>query len=1221
MIDCGELRLTTSHETLPLIEETEFLPNPFFGTHAQQKQTLSRSDPPSCLIRLHLACFEPRHSSVHPPISRTDMSERDGCGDGLSSDGAPDCIPPRAPRGRRSGVILPGQETDSILLENVKAAPRRSSIIKDPSAQKVGGGRKKTVSFSSMPSEKKVSSAADCLAFMQGGCELKKIRPNSRVYCRFYTLDTDLSCLHWEPSKKDADRARLDVFSIREVRTGKSTETFLHNGPLSDHLAEEAAFSIIHGDDYQSLDLVALSADVANIWVTGLRYLLAHPSIIGGAGGGVGGVGGGPGDGGGVTVEGSLGNKMRMEWLAAEFSQVDEDGYGIVSEDVAVTTVCKLCPGIKEAKVRLRFKEIQSCKEKLTSHVTREEFQEAFCELCTRPDVYFLLVQLSQDRECLDPQDLRLFLETEQGLSLATTEGCWELLKRYEPSAQGRERGLMGLDGFARYLQSSECQLLDPEHLGVCQDMNLPLSHYYISTSYRSYLLDDQVHGKADLGGLIRALQTGCRCLELGVTDGPEGEPLLGVDCGSEISHHHHHHHHAPVTIRSALEVVNKYAFLTSQYPLLLYLCQRCSPAQQRSMAHHLKKVFGSRLYTPDALPVSLGGRATTLPSPEQLKGRVLIVGKKLPPEQEGSDGEVSEEDEEIGGGGPLAGRRMTIPGEEELGMVLVVPPPSQPRKLQLHKELSDVVAIARTGSRSFYVQRGNCKQHQSPPSSPSSPSSPNPPELPYWTMCSLGEGEAGRLTSESPEDLVMFTKRTLTRVRPSSVRLDSSNPNPQGYWKGGVQLVALNQQTPGAMLDLHRGRFSQNGGCGYVLRPAVMRNEVSYFSAHTHGCVPGVPPQTLRIKVISAHNLPKPQGSGAKGEVIDPYVVLELHGVPADCAEQRTRTAAQNQDDPLFDETFEFQVNMPELALLRFVVLDDDYIGDDFIGQYSVAFECLQPGYRNVPLLGMAGDPLPHTSLFVHVAITNRRGGGKAQRRGLSVRRVGRRGREYVTLRHTGIKVLDEAFKQASGPLKEATDLREDAQSSTASFKDQCGLPSVAKLKQCIQSLATRLQSSDGAMGATMVLREGYPSLEPLVSLSEMTRKLLAAYDSMIASQKHLIENADGVQERIDQVHREGMDFHEDLSRLGEKEGLKGRKLNKAVESFTWNITVLKGQSDLLRGAKMDSLDALRQLALACEACGLTSSCNSSSSFSNAELHFSTSGRRSSTHNNNGRI
>lgn len=386
----------------------------------------------------------------------------------------------------------------------------------------------------------------------------------------------------------------------------------------------------------------------------------------------------------------------------------------------------------------------------------------------------------------------------------------------------------------------------------VCEFISKIAAICLLSTSYRSYLLDDQVHGRADLGGIMKALHAGCRCLELGVTDGPEGEPLLGVDFGPDISHHYHQHQHTPVTIRSALEVVNKYAFLTSQYPLLVYLCQRCSPAQQHVLAQHLKKVFGSRLYTPEALPVSLGGRPTTLPSPEQLKGRILIVGKKLPLDPDGSDGEVSEEDEEIGGGGPLAGRRMTIPGEEDLGVVLVVPPPSQTRRLRLRKELSDLVTMARLGSRSFYSHRASQKLalQQSPPSSPSSPSTPLPPDPPYWTMCSLGEGEGGRLTSESPEDLVMFTKRTLTRVRPSSVRLDSSNPNPQGYWKGGVQLVALNQQTPGAMLDLHRGRFSQNGGCGYVLRPSVMRDEVSYFSAHTQGCVPGVPPQTLRIKV-----------------------------------------------------------------------------------------------------------------------------------------------------------------------------------------------------------------------------------------------------------------------------------------------------------------------------------------------------------------------------------
>lgn len=37
------------------------------------------------------------------------------------------------------------------------------------------------------------------------------------------------------------------------------------------------------------------------------------------------------------------------------------------------------------------------------------------------------------------------------------------------------------------------------------------------------------------------------------------------------------------------------------------------------------------------------------------------------------------------------------------------------------------------------------------------------------------------------------------------------------------------------------------------------------------------------------------------------------------------------------------------------------------------------------------------------------------------------------------------------------------------------------------------------------------------------------------------------------------GMDFHKELHRIETKEGLRGRKLQKALESFAWNITVLK--------------------------------------------------------------
>ena len=58
-----------------------------------------------------------------------------------------------------------------------------------------------------------------------------------------------------------------------------------------------------------------------------------------------------------------------------------------------------------------------------------------------------------------------------------------------------------------------------------------------------------------------------------------------------------------------------------------------------------------------------------------------------------------------------------------------------------------------------------------------------------------------------------------------------------------------------------------------------------------------------------------------------------------------------------MFDETFEFHVNLPELALIRFVVQDDDFIGDGFIGQYTVPLSCMQPGETVWGREGYGGD------------------------------------------------------------------------------------------------------------------------------------------------------------------------------------------------------------------------------------------------------------------------
>ena len=48
------------------------------------------------------------------------------------------------------------------------------------------------------------------------------------------------------------------------------------------------------------------------------------------------------------------------------------------------------------------------------------------------------------------------------------------------------------------------------------------------------------------------------------------------------------------------------------------------------------------------------------------------------------------------------------------------------------------------------------------------------------------------------PLIFVRYNRRQLTRAYPKGTRLDSSNYDPQPAWSFGVQLCALNYQTPG---------------------------------------------------------------------------------------------------------------------------------------------------------------------------------------------------------------------------------------------------------------------------------------------------------------------------------------------------------------------------------------------------------------------------------------
>ena len=50
---------------------------------------------------------------------------------------------------------------------------------------------------------------------------------------------------------------------------------------------------------------------------------------------------------------------------------------------------------------------------------------------------------------------------------------------------------------------------------------------------------------------------------------------------------------------------------------------------------------------------------------------------------------------------------------------------------------------------------------------------------------------------------------------------------------------------------------------------------------------------------------------------------------------------------NPEWNETFQFVIRFPELALVRFKVMDRDWgpNKDDFIGQFTLPFESIEPG------------------------------------------------------------------------------------------------------------------------------------------------------------------------------------------------------------------------------------------------------------------------------------
>jgi phosphatidylinositol phospholipase C delta len=68
----------------------------------------------------------------------------------------------------------------------------------------------------------------------------------------------------------------------------------------------------------------------------------------------------------------------------------------------------------------------------------------------------------------------------------------------------------MTKDGFLMYLLSADGNAFSLAHRRVYQDMNQPLSHYLVSSSHNTYLLEDQLTGPSSTEAYIRCGPGNC---------------------------------------------------------------------------------------------------------------------------------------------------------------------------------------------------------------------------------------------------------------------------------------------------------------------------------------------------------------------------------------------------------------------------------------------------------------------------------------------------------------------------------------------------------------------------------------------------------------------------------------------------------------------------------------------------------------------------------------
>ncbi|XP_063300082.1 1-phosphatidylinositol 4,5-bisphosphate phosphodiesterase beta-4 isoform X2 [Pelobates fuscus] len=634
------------------------------------------------------------------------------------------------------------------------------------------------------------------------------------------------------------------------------------------------------------------------------------------------------------------------------------------------------------------------------SAFTFEKFYELTQKICPRTDIEELYKRIIGEKaDFLTVDQLVSFLNEHQRdprlneilFPFFDAKRAMQIVEMYEPFEELKKKGCISSDGFCRYLMSDENAPVFLDRLELYQEMDHPLAHYFISSSHNTYLTGRQFGGKSSVEMYKQVLLSGCRCVELDCWDGKgeDQEPI--ITHGKAMC--------TDILFKDVIQAIKETAFVTSEYPVILSFENHCSKYQQYKMSKYCEDIFGDLLLKQpiESHPLEAG---RPLPSPNDLKKKILIKNKRLKAEVEKKQLEalksmmeagetvapvsILEDDieEEI----ENADQEEEAHPEYKFGTELSADDISQKevalnvakkaledaeqennnKKGTVTVEVEDEQAWmanykyvgATTNIHPFLSTMINYAQ----PVKFQGFKAAEEKNI-HFNMSSFNESVGLGYLKTHAIEFVNYNKRQMSRIYPKGGRVDSSNYMPQIFWNAGCQMVSLNFQTPDLAMQLNQGKYEYNGSCGYLLKPDFMRRPDRTFDPFSETPVDGVIAATCSVQVIS--------GQFLSDKKVGTYVEVDMYGLPTDTIrkEFRTRMVMNNGLNPVYNEDpFVFRkVILPDLAVLRIAVYDDN---NKLIGQRILPLDGLQAGYRHISLRNEGNKPVSLPTVFCNIVL-----------------------------------------------------------------------------------------------------------------------------------------------------------------------------------------------------------------------------------------------------------